>query len=193
MEVQCVECGKKFRRKKYMAEWKQSRGPFCGFACYASWQSRNLKGKNNPNYREEAWLTLDCKWCGEKFRRRKQEHLRGVSASKNAFCSRGCFEEYAVLAFKHKAVPWGSKIWKCRRNLALVRDGKRCVDCGSKKKLVVHHLKPFASFENPDEANKLSNLATVCDPCHRRRHEIMKEEAERAKASDRDPHSAGSS
>jgi hypothetical protein len=116
---------------------------------------------------------LECHWCGEKFRRRKSLHLRQVSASKNAFCSRGCFEEYAVLGLRHKTIPWGSKIWKCRRNLALTRDRRRCVDCGSRHKLVVHHLRPFSKFDDPDEANRLSNLATVCQSCHRKRHEQM--------------------
>jgi hypothetical protein len=171
--LECRECSVQFRRKRYMATWSRKRGPFCGSKCYGKWEEKNLTEENNPNYKPESWLDLECHWCGEKFRRRKSLHLRQVSASKNAFCSRGCFEEYAVLGLRHKTIPWGSKIWKCRRNLALTRDRRRCVDCGSRHKLVVHHLRPFSKFDDPDEANRLSNLATVCQSCHRKRHEQM--------------------
>ncbi len=32
--------------------------------------------------------------------------------------------------------------------------------------LNVHHIEPFHNFKNSREANKLSNLITLCRPCH---------------------------
>jgi DEAD/DEAH box helicase domain-containing protein len=32
----------------------------------------------------------------------------------------------------------------------------------------VHHKKPFREFGSPEEANKLSNLITLCPTCHRK-------------------------
>jgi len=46
----CRQCGKPFERKAYMKDWSQERGPFCGFDCYAQWQSDNVCGEANPNF-----------------------------------------------------------------------------------------------------------------------------------------------
>ena len=48
--LECRQCGKSFRRKAYMADWSQDRGPFCGFGCYGQWQKENTVGPANPNY-----------------------------------------------------------------------------------------------------------------------------------------------
>lgn len=50
-----------------------------------------------------------------------------------------------------------------------------CKDCGIseteyKKKLSVHHIIPFTTFDTIEEANKISNLVGICEPCHRKRH-----------------------
>lgn len=36
--------------------------------------------------------------------------------------------------------------------------------------LSVHHIVPFISFDDYLEANKLDNLVSVCEPCHRKIH-----------------------
>lgn len=46
----CVQCQQEFRRKAYMAEWSQERGPFCSFRCYGRWQKEHTAGEANPNY-----------------------------------------------------------------------------------------------------------------------------------------------
>lgn len=48
-----------------------------------------------------------------------------------------------------------------RRQLRL-RDGNRCVVCGSPRQLTIHHLRPRA-IGGSDE---LSNLVTLCRDCH---------------------------
>ena len=50
----CRQCGVSFRRRAYMAQWSQERGPFCGFRCYGAWQSAHCKGPENPNHRDDA-------------------------------------------------------------------------------------------------------------------------------------------
>ncbi len=54
VDLTCRQCGKLFRRKAYMAEWSQDRGPFCSFDCYGLWQSQNTRGEANPNFRPES-------------------------------------------------------------------------------------------------------------------------------------------
>ena len=51
------------------------------------------------------------------------------------------------------------------------RDNFQCQACGvieDKKSHHVHHLKPFRLFERAEEANRYSNLITLCPKCHNR-------------------------
>jgi hypothetical protein len=60
--------------------------------------------------------------------------------------------------------------WQRLRARALQRDGNRCRHCGSTAKLSVHHL------VRPQDGGRdeLSNLATLCDRCHRLTHKAMR-------------------
>lgn len=65
--------------------------------------------------------------------------------------------------------------WHQQRRLARERDGFRCTRCGVHeneygKELSVHHKIPFVYFDSYIEANKLENLVSLCEPCHRKVH-----------------------
>lgn len=51
---------------------------------------------------------------------------------------------------------------KRRRIAVLVHDGRRCVVCGARNRLTVHHLKPRA-LGGPDDVR---NVVTLCEGCH---------------------------
>lgn len=58
--------------------------------------------------------------------------------------------------------------WDAKRALVLERDGHRCVRCGSKRKLQVHH-KTYARFKE----ELLDDLETLCGGqagCHKVEH-----------------------
>lgn len=60
--------------------------------------------------------------------------------------------------------------WPRQRDLARARDGYRCQVCTAPEQgraHHVHHKTPFRSFANPEQANQLSNLVTLCPSCHR--------------------------
>jgi DEAD/DEAH box helicase domain-containing protein len=60
--------------------------------------------------------------------------------------------------------------WPRQRDLARARDGFRCQVCGTPEQgrtHHVHHKTPFRAFANPEQANHLSNLVTLCPSCHR--------------------------
>jgi len=60
--------------------------------------------------------------------------------------------------------------FKDQRYKALKRDNWTCQDCGtnlSKENAEVHHLKRVTDFNNPEEANKMSNLVSLCGMCHK--------------------------
>ncbi|MEM8821577.1 MAG: HNH endonuclease signature motif containing protein [Pseudomonadota bacterium] len=54
--------------------------------------------------------------------------------------------------------------WPALRLKALRRDGFRCVQCGARGRLEVHHREPVR--DRPDLAFTLENLASLCASCH---------------------------
>ncbi len=59
---------------------------------------------------------------------------------------------------------YSSKRWERARFLAKRRDKFACVQCGSRNKLEVHHLRPVRAA--PELAFDLRNLKTLCRDCH---------------------------
>jgi predicted HNH restriction endonuclease len=67
--------------------------------------------------------------------------------------------------------------WERKRTEALERDGFACLVCGVcteehrkryNRGLDVHHVRPIRTFDEPEDANTLDNLVTLCDRCHKR-------------------------
>ncbi|MEA4959123.1 MAG: DEAD/DEAH box helicase [Anaerolineaceae bacterium] len=68
-------------------------------------------------------------------------------------------------------------LWPNLRKKILERDGFRCRGCGGlfdPSKLHVHHIKPFKTFTNPEQANMPSNLVTLCPACHQMAEESVR-------------------
>lgn len=55
--------------------------------------------------------------------------------------------------------------WKAKRKRVLARDGFKCVRCGNKYNLQVHHLTYKRIFKE-----RLSDLITLCQSCHKKEH-----------------------
>ncbi len=67
--------------------------------------------------------------------------------------------------------------WPRQREAARQRDGYRCQVCGQpegEKAHHVHHQIPLCAFDTPAEANRLSNLVTLCPVCHRRAENVVR-------------------
>ncbi len=67
--------------------------------------------------------------------------------------------------------------WPQQRRLARQRDGFRCQVCGipeQSREHDVHHRQPFRTFTNPEQANQLPNLITLCPNCHHQAETIVK-------------------
>lgn len=81
-------------------------------------------------------------------------------------------------SWKGGYTPYYGPNWIYQHPKVRKRDNNTCQDCGlyqTKPKLIVHHKIPFRFFglEKYQEANKLSNLITVCIYCHAERHNII--------------------
>jgi predicted transcriptional regulator len=59
-----------------------------------------------------------------------------------------------------------SKKWQELRQAVMERDGHRCV-CGATENLIVHHR------NHDDNSNTMSNLITICQPCHASYHRLQ--------------------
>lgn len=60
-----------------------------------------------------------------------------------------------------------AKQWDILRKKALKRDNYTCCNCGARnRRLHVHHIVPVEK----GGSNKLTNLATACDRCHKKIH-----------------------
>ncbi len=73
-------------------------------------------------------------------------------------------DEAEWLALGERSNGWMDQRWK-----ALNRDDWTCQKCGkdlNREIAEVHHHRPHAGYENPEEANKLDNLESLCANCH---------------------------
>lgn len=100
---------------------------------------------------------------------------------KRQFCSITCSNVGTRLFSAERNIKRGTykkyygPSWLSQRRLARERDGFGCQMCKVSEveygmELSVHHIKPFVLFSSSEEANQLSNLLSVCEPCHRKIH-----------------------
>jgi len=153
--VKCSGCGIDFPIELY--RYKSQKSFHCSFECRRS-------------------KPINCDWCGKEFRRRP--------ANKKAhnFCSKNCELEWRSEIMRGKNnINWSGGLWNGnygpnwykQKKKARERDKYMCQNCGIteekyEKALDVHHIEPFIKFglKRYEEANKLENLISVCNPCH---------------------------
>lgn len=176
-EETCAICGAVFR---LTAQQAADRKQTCSRACAVELMSRSKGGL----------CEAACEECGSAYRVIRFYVERG-----RRFCSHACRMRSLV---RHNTGP-GSPLWKgggidgrgpnwpTARRLAWERDGFKCTCCGVPKQgnnLVAHHIVPFDEYglKRYEEANRLSNLETLCRTCHMRRHHEMGRTPRRAHA-----------
>ena len=102
------------------------------------------------------------------------------------FCSRDCMAEKYITSgmfsgensatyvglYGDRRKKYYGENWLNQRRLARERDGYCCQLCEISEdeygqELSVHHITPFVLFLDFRDANKLENLQSLCEPCHR--------------------------
>ena len=156
-ETECKQCGETF---KHVASKDRV---FCGAAC---------QGEHERDLDES-----ECGYCGDVF-----EH---VPAKDRRFCSYDCMGAWRAEnttgdnnpAWKGGHAEYYGNNWHQQRRRRLEHDAHECVVCGITedehreqvgRSLDVHHIRPLRTFEDPEDANVLRNLVTMCKPCHGR-------------------------
>ncbi len=193
MDVECDRCGKVFNRRPSVINEKQN---FCSRKCFQKGTgvtytcdycgNQNTKSEcrfneNQKNYcnREcmikdrENNVTKKCEQCGDEF--------TFPESKSEKFCSRECYSQYRSEVIVGENHPqwleetryYYGKNWEKLREKARKRDDYKCVVCGKTKEETndgkqphIHHIQPIRTFENPEQANKLSNLVALCPEHH---------------------------
>lgn len=159
----CQRCGKTFTRERNKPY------KFCSHQC-------SHKGRKQPRGITLAENT--CEQCGQTYQR--------TPATIGKFCSSACWGKWHAEHdsgenspfWKGGTTEYRGPNWRKQKAAARKRDGHRCQHCGVSEDeigqhLDVHHVKPFREFgyipdqnDNYRQANKLSNLLTLCRSCH---------------------------
>ena len=160
-----------------MAKQKPEAGK--GGAADLSPQMR-LAFEEEREVRREEEVRVRCRRCGKRFPLPRWYAEKEIRFQ---FCSSECREAWEAeqadetfhLRLEGRPDYRGGN-WQVQAGRARERDGYRCRMCGVteeelKRQLDVHHRVPFRTFESAAEANRLSNLISVCRPCHRRLEE----------------------
>lgn len=146
--------------------FEKSTKRFCSRECYTEWMKLNRKSKK---------VERKCPVCQKVFYVVPAVAKNGLGV----VCSRDCFKVYASETWVGKRNPkWrgGCKKyygpdWVKQRRAARKRDNYTCQRCGKTqdelgKSLDVHHIIRFNDFDSHVDANKLSNLVSLCPRCH---------------------------
>jgi 5-methylcytosine-specific restriction endonuclease McrA len=163
----CAFCGKPFVRKK--SRLQHGRGKHCSPSCqYAARRAKPRKA-----------VQRTCLHCGQTFERAPS----WLNAHKGAgkYCSRICRDTHRIQK-NHPQYLNGSASesrgpnWQAQKRKAKKRDHFTCQHCGltqeqslanTEASLQVHHIIPFRLFTSYKLANRLPNLVTLCESCHR--------------------------
>jgi 5-methylcytosine-specific restriction endonuclease McrA len=151
----CKVCGKEFEFKRSRLNYGKYTNEFCSVIC---------KGiaKSIPK------VERVCEFC-------KSTFFVQRSALKNnpsRFCSHKCADTHNRGWNNVKFKDASSEAEKLRKSPAyinwrttvFIRDGKKCVFCGSKKDIEADHIKPRYLF--PELTLELTNGRTLCHDCH---------------------------
>ena len=154
----CHFCGKSFPVPSHTPKQQ-----YCSKRCFGKGASVK-KGK-----RIRSTKIFICTHCSKKFTRIARPERTYL------YCSRKCC--YAYMRgpnhrfWKGGADRYYGPNWDEQREKALRRDTYRCRHCNSLDNLCIHHLINRREFKQDWEAmNALSNLVTLCSPCHTRLH-----------------------
>lgn len=161
VERDCVICNRNFKLPKSIENSVSTCCKYCQILAL-SWK------KNKGRY-------VLCKMC--------DKPIWEMPSKSKVYCSKDCHnlamsvcpnENNLGLIQTGRKKYYGAN-WLSQRRKARKRDKYTCQKCGIteeeyEQELSVHHLKPFVYFETYKEANKLDNLTSLCEPCHRIAH-----------------------
>lgn len=161
IEVSCSVCGDKVVRRKD----KLGNVAFCSKNCESEWKSNNWTGGDSPAW-DGGKVKLECENCDDSYK------VVPSVTEKSRFCSYDCLYEHRSKKGSNNINYKGS--WQKVAKEVRERDGE-CQYCGMSRQnhkkeygcdLHVHHIVRYKDFEHPENANKKSNLVSLCAKHH---------------------------
>ncbi len=144
-----------------------------------------LTFKEESQLRKEEAVAVKCVQCGRQFLQPKWYVEKGIQSK---FCGETCRSHWDLETLDH---PFELHLegrpehrggnWRTQSQNARERDGFCCQLCGVSegelgRQLDVHHKVPFRLFESPLEANRLSNLISLCPSCHKKQETLVRDD-----------------
>lgn len=168
----CHTCGNPV--EKYRSNIPNGR-TFCSEDCRVEWWSDYNRGRGRRR------VEVACETCRTTFEKRPSR----IARVSHTYCSESCRDAGHAANIRGEDNPrwtggyegYYGPTWVEQRRQTIRRDGERCFLCGLDREnhyglfrtdLHVHHMTPFREFDDSTEANRLSNLLTVCNYCHKR-------------------------
>lgn len=188
VKISCFTCGKNLLRPKKIAE-SASRN-YCSLKCRSQ---RTIVNCMECGKVVDKPLSAKPVYCSRSCTNKSKERAKKISASVKA-----AWTDDSKRSRMHKAIiersqtdEWKSaphfqrgsahpkykgndrkrkerydvKIW---RQSVFQRDGFKCQQCGAKRDLNAHHIKPWSEY--PDLRLELSNGISLCETCHAKVH-----------------------
>jgi len=178
--VECDNCGDTFDKLDKRIE--RSENDFCSDSCRKGWWSDKIReyapeGEDHQNWRGGV-EDVSCSWCGEIV-----EVYPDRQDNENVFCDQscyGCWLSENNVGENHPRWNGGGEQRIYEGSWTTVSNEVRseypnCQNCGIDNNehqnvygfgLHVHHIEPYASFDDAERANRKENLVPLCVQCH---------------------------
>ena len=112
----------------------------------------------------------------EEWKKQKAKEMKGNKHWDNPVCKANQFKKghKSVSPKSGKGHPLykygcrGGKLWATWRNGVLGKADYKCEQCGGKKGLMAHHIKPWEDY--PELKFEISNGKALCGKCHFYKH-----------------------
>ena len=152
--MNCINCGKEFSR----GENHQSVffAKYCSKKCGRQYYYKKNKNKEKAN--NQRWY----------------QQNRESEIIKNAEYRKLNKELFSWYHDKERFNGLKSKI--------LDRDDHKCRFCGGTRRIAIHHIDGKNHLNSETMNNKISNLLTLCSPCHHKLHWFQKKQNKQARS-----------
>jgi len=175
VELSCEVCGDTFSVCESIAEERRH----CSRECKGKTHSKEFSGDSHPRWKPDTHTTKECEYCGDEFEIARCE-LENEDKNAGRFCSHECHDEWRSENWVGENNPlykggdtYYGENWLRQSRKVRERDNHTCQVCGLDgddyyRQLSVHHITPLRDFDEPEDANDLDNLITLCAACHQK-------------------------
>lgn len=165
----CIICGDKIIRNtkagtNRISPTQYIKAKFCSKECKGMWQSNNIVGENNPNYKGGKSKCIDCgielaqRYSHRGTLRCKDCHYKYNTGENNGNWKGGVCSESILQRSSKENKKWRISVFE--------RDDFTCQICGDNRggNLNAHHIKRWCDY--PELRFNIDNGITLCKDCH---------------------------